>query len=301
MLKNSNQTDSTCPVTVGIPTYQRLDKLLEALEQIISCNPKPNEIIVHIDGNDAVTEKALKNRFLNIKIIKSKTNIGPGGGRNKIIAEAQNPIVASFDDDSYPIDKDYFDRLQTLFDKLPNAAVIGATIYHINQKIEIDSFSAEWVANFTGCGCAYRRDVFKLTNGYICLPIAYGMEEVDLALRLHAMGWGVLSSPWLRVFHNTQLEHHSKPKITAASVANLILLAYLRYPISFWWFGIVQCCNRILWLIQHGRRAGIISGILVIPSLIWCNRKQRQVITAVELKSYLRLRRNPVNVEGCEI
>ncbi len=300
-MNTSNQTNITCPVTAGIPTYQRPDELLETLDKILNCNPRPNEIIIHIDGNDVVTEKALKNRFSDIKIIKSHPNIGPGGGRNKIIAQAQNSIVASFDDDSYPIDKDYFNRLQILFDKLPNAAVIGAKIYHIDEKIETDSSSAEWIANFTGCGCAYRRDIFKLTNGYVCLPLAYGMEEVDVALRLHAMGWGVLSSPWLRVFHNTRLEHHSNPKITAASIANLGLLAYLRYPISFWWFGIGQCFNRIFWLIQHGRIAGIISGIFAIPSLIWRNRKQRQVIPAQELKSYLHLRGNPVRVENCVI
>lgn len=300
-MKNDNQIDDVCQITVGIPTYQRSEQLLNTLDEILSCDPRPNEIIVHIDGNDVVTEKAIKSRFSDIKIIKSLTNIGPGGGRNKIIAAAQNPIVASFDDDSYPVDSDYFNRLQTLFNNLPNVAVIGATIYHIDEKIEVDNFSAEWVADFTGCGCAYRRDVFKLTNGYVCLPIAYGMEEVDLALRLHAMDWGVLSSPWLRVFHNTRLEHHSKPQITAASIANLVLLAYLRYPITHWWFGIGQCLNRIIWLIQHERIAGIFSGILAIPGLIWRNRRQRQVVPAQHLMSYFRLRGDPVPAIGCLI
>ncbi len=128
------------------------------------------------------------------------------------------------------------------------------------------------------------------------LPLAYGMEEVDLSLRLHHLGWGILESSWLRVFHNTELKHHSHPRITAASIANQILLAYLRYPLLFWWLGIGQCMSRIFWLIRHGRTSGIIQGLFIIPELIRKHHQQRQVITVQSLISYLALRRNTITV-----
>jgi GT2 family glycosyltransferase len=280
---------STCDITVVIPTFNRPQQLLQALDKICACSPAPAEVIVHIDANDSITETALLNStFKMVKIIRSDKPVGPGGGRNRAIASASHNLVASFDDDSYPIDPDYFTRLLQLFEQFPRAAVIGAAIYHIDEPVHPDEAIAQWKPNFVGCGCAYRRDVFLQTNGYVELPVAYGMEEVDLSLRLHHQEWGILSSPWLRVFHNTRLEHHSQPQVTAASIANLALLAYLRYPVPFWWLGIVQCANRILWLIKNGRFAGILRGVFTIPKLIYRHRRQRQPISVAALKKHLQ-------------
>ncbi|GAX34322.1 glycosyltransferase family 2 protein [Nodularia sp. NIES-3585] len=300
-VRTAEQSDNihmnTCEITVVIPTYNRLPKLLETLEKILECNPRPNEIIIHIDGNDTITEQGLQNRkFPEIKIIKNHLQVGPGGGRNIAISHATNSIIASFDDDSYPIDTDYFYRLQVLFKNFPKAAAIAASIYHINETIIDDALTAKWVSDFVGCGCAYRKEIFQQTSGYVNLAVAYGMEEVDLSLRLHNMGWGVLESSWLRVFHNTTLEHHGNPKITASSIANQILLAYLRYPTQFWWLGIGQCINRIIWLIRHRRTAGIAEGVFAIPKLIRRHYQQRQVVSAKSLLSYLQLRKKAITV-----
>ena len=284
-----------CPVTVIIPTYNRPDQLLVTLEHIYNCDPYPNEVIVHIDANDKGTQTALHNSsFQETRIIQSNVQVGPGGGRNIALAEASHELVASFDDDSYPLDKDYFRRLVQLFEEFSQAAVIGASIFHIGEQVVLDQPIARWVADFVGCGCAYRKSIFLQTNGYVPLALAYGMEEVDLALQLHNLNLPILQSPYLRVFHNTQLTHHSTPKVTAASIANLALLAILRYPASFWWLGVAQCLNRIFWLIKHGRYAGIFQGIITIPQLISQHHHRRKIISREALHSYLKLR----NTEG---
>jgi len=287
---------STCNVTAIIPTYNRPHALLTALEKIIACEPAPEEIIVHIDGDDKITESAIySSPFQQVKILRSQTQVGPGGGRNRALTAAKHEIVASFDDDSFPIDSDYFARLIHLFDTFPEAAVIGATIYHQNEPIQPDQLEAAWTVNFVGCGCAYRKSAFLQTTGYVPLAVAYDMEEVDLSLRLHDMGWRILHGAWLRVLHNTALEHHQNPKITAASITNRALLAYLRYPTGFWWFGAVQCLNRIVWLMRHQRFAGIVAGLFNIPKIIYQHRYQRQAVSAQSLESYLYLRRHGIN------
>ncbi|MGF1495086.1 MAG: glycosyltransferase family 2 protein [Microcoleaceae cyanobacterium] len=279
-------------ITVGIPTYRRLDKIPKTLDKILSCNPQPEEIIIHVDGNDFETKAVLQEKYPTVKILTSETNLGPGGGRNRILEAASHPIVASFDDDSYPIDTDYFARLIDLFEQFPEAAVIHAAIFHQNETIKSDHKQASWVADFIGCGCAYRRDVFLETTGYIPLRFAYGMEEVDLSLRLHHLGWKILYSPWLRVFHNTELEHHGHSKITAASISNQALLAYLRYPVKLWGLGLAQVCSRVLWLIQHQRFRGIFSGLTAIPKALWNHRSRRQTVSDKSVQSFLEIRRN---------
>ncbi len=284
---------TTCNLTVAIPTYQRPTALLKALRQIQQCDPAPDEIIMHLDNGDTATEAALlSSEFRDIVIIKNTVQVGPGGGRNLAIARAKNEIVASFDDDSYPIDSDYFARLLHLFEQFPQAAVIGSAIFHQNEPVLPDQPIATRVADFVGCGCAYRRSVFLQAQGYVQLPLAYGMEETDLSLRLHHLGWEILQSPWLRVFHDTQLEHHNNPRITAASIANQALLAYLRYPVSFWWLGGMQCLSRISWLLRHQRRDGVWSGLKTIPALLQQQQHHRQPVSSSSLLSYLRLRRN---------
>jgi len=211
-----------------------------------------------------------------------------------LLAEAAHEIVASFDDDSYPVDADYFARLGEVFGRFPDAAVVGAHIYHRDEPIGPDSKDASWVADFSGCGCAYRRGQFVATRGYVPLVTAYGMEEVDLALQLHGRGQRVLQTAWLRVYHDTDRARHADPEVTAASIANLALLTYLRYPIVLWNVGLVQCASRTWWCLTHGRRRGVLAGLTRIPTLLRAHAAARAPVSAAALRSYLRLRRRPV-------
>jgi GT2 family glycosyltransferase len=281
-------------ISAIITAYERIEQTLATLRIIQSCTPPPDEVLVHVDANRRDCEEAIRKTFPAVRILRSKEQVGPGGGRNKLVDAAQFEFVASFDDDSYPIDSDYFARAAKLFEQFPDAAVICAALYHVGEAIGLDDRHAEWTADFSGGACIYRRRAFLDAGGYVPLPVAYGMEEVDLALRLHSRGGRILTTRWLRVFHNTNLERHADPRVTAGSIANLALLAYLRYPVSLWGIGIGQCANRLLWLLRHGRRRGILKGVTMIPAHLWSNHRYRLPVSKNTVRSYLALRRNPV-------
>jgi GT2 family glycosyltransferase len=287
---------TTISITAIVTAYQRIEQTLITLGKIKTCEPRPDEIIVHVDGDQKQCELSVRDAFPEVKIIRSEECVGPGGGRNKLIALSSNEYVASFDDDSYPIDNDYFARVQELFEKFPEASILYAAVYHKGQSIEPDIKGAEWISDFVGCGCVYRRAAFLSTEGYVPLPVAYGMEEVDLALRLHAQGARILSTPWLRVFHDTDLKHHAHPEITAGSIANLALLTYLRYPPWLWGLGIAQCCNRIWWLVRNRRSRGILTGLFRIPKHLLRYRSYQKVLSTKAVMSYLELRRQPKQI-----
>jgi len=287
---------SQAQITAIVTAYQRIEKTLVTLENLRACRPAPEEILVHVDGNQTQCEKAICRAFPEIKIIVSQESVGPGGGRNKLVAAARHEFVASFDDDSFPIDADYFARVQRLFEQFPDASVLGAAFYERGQPIAGDAWEAAWVSDFCGCACAYRRAAFLATAGYVPLPVAYGMEEVDLALRLHARGGRILRTPWLRVFHDTDLKHHANPKLTAGAVANVALLAYLRYPPLLWAVGLAQFLNCILWLVRHRRWHGIASGICSVPGYLGRHSVYRATVPAASVKTFLQLRRRPIQV-----
>ena len=281
-------------ISAIVTAYDRIEQTLATLRVIQSCTPPPGEILVHVDANRGECEQAIRKAFPSVRVLRSDEQVGPGGGRNKLVEAAQFELVASFDDDSYPIDADYFARAGKLFKQFPEAAVICAALYHVGEAIELDQRSAEWTADFSGAACLYRRQAFLDAGGYVPLPIAYGMEEVDLALRLHARGDRILTTRWLRVFHNNDLRHHADPRITAGSIANLALLAYLRYPVTLWVVGMGQCANRLLWLLRHGRRRGILRGVTMIPAHLWANHQYRLPVSKTVVRSYLALRRAPI-------
>ena len=281
-------------ISAIVTAYERIEQTLATLRVIQSCTPPPGEILVHIDDNQIACENAIRTDFPHVRVLRSEDRVGPGGGRNKLVAAAQCELVASFDDDSYPIDADYFARAVKLSEQFPEASVICAALYHLGEAIGLDDRSARWTADFSGGACIYRRDAFIEAGGYVPLPLAYGMEEVDVAIRLHARGGKILTTSWLRVFHNTDLQRHADPLVTASSIANLALLAYLRYPISLWGIGVGQCANRLLWLLKHGRRRGIVRGVTMIPSHLHANHRYRLPVSKNAVRSYLALRRNPV-------
>ena len=286
-------------VSVIIPTHGRPDKLLLSLERILQCEPAPAEVIVHVDGDDdGNAANVVRSRFSAVRLIETSERMGPGGARNRLVQAASCPVVASFDDDSYPLDADYFLRVEELFVRFPEAAIIAASIFHRDEKLVELAKRFAWVADFVGCGCAYRRSVFLATSGYVPVPTAYGMEEVDMALRLHADGKKILWTPWLRVFHDTDLKHHSAVVITAASISNLALLGYLRYPPSLWPTCIGQCLSRIIWLLKHCRWRGIISGIVMIPKHLRTYREYRDILPASAIRSFRALRRSVVETKA---
>ena len=281
----------SAPVTAIVTGYRRVDDLLKTLRILRDCEPAPAEILVHIDSGERRTASAVVSEFPGLRVLISDDHVGPGGGRNRLVAAATNEIVASFDDDSYPIDRDYFDRIQQVFVDYPEAWVVDARVFHLHQPVEPDARTAEWVADFSGGACSYRRVRYLETGGYLPLTTAYGMEEVDFGLRLHALGGRVLRSGRLRVFHHSDLSHHADPAITSATIVNIALLAYLRYPMSMWAVGVAQCANRIQWLLRHGRRHGVLSGLAAIPAAIAAHRGERRPLPSRAVRSFLALRR----------
>jgi GT2 family glycosyltransferase len=285
---------NTSPVTAIVTAYDRIERTLQTIRIIQDCNPRPDEILVHVDASRLDCHASIQRAFPELPVILSPTCVGPGGARNRLIRQSKNELVASFDDDSFPVDCDYFARTVTLFDQFPEAAIICATVFRCDEPITADDTGEFWVADFCGGACIYRRSVFLATAGYVPLPIAYGMEEIDLALQLHALGARVLRTGRLRVRHDTAEEHHADPAITSAIIANIFLLAYLRYPASRWWVVPAQVWNRILFLIRKRRLRGIAAGFYGARSYIRKYTSYRQTIPGKALDSYFRLRKHPI-------
>lgn len=280
------------PVAVIIPTYERGTAVVSVLERVLACDPQPAEIWVHIDQSDGVLEQKLLERFPGVHILTSTGRLGPGGGRHRCLLACGVPYAVSLDDDSWPVDADFFAAIEPLFSKHPSAAVFGASIWHRSEAAIRRSNLVRRVASYVGCGHAMRVAAYRSLRGYLARPMAYAIEESDVGLQLFVKEWQVFSAEELRVYHDTDRTHHEAAKVTASTITNLALLAFLHYPAIDLGRGVAQVANRVAYSVRRGRTSGVVSGLAGIVTECYRNRALRAPIRHDVLMEYLRLRQS---------
>jgi GT2 family glycosyltransferase len=268
--------------------------VLSVLERIHECNPEPAEIWVHVDLGDGILEREINSRFPKVRILTSSVRLGPGGGRHECLRVCTTPYAVSFDDDSYPVDFDFFSSVRFLFSKYSTAAIFGASIWHRYEPAKVRTESVVLSPNYIGCGHAIRVSAYRDVRGYLPRPSSYGMEENDLSLQLFAASWQIFHAGNLRVFHDTDRSHHNSPEITSATLTNIGLCAFLNYPVIAWGWGLAQVANLAVCSLRMGRIRGISSGICAIPRECIRNRQYRKPIAWRTLRKFLHFRRTGV-------
>jgi len=263
-------------------------RVLSVLEKIRRCDPAPVAIIIHIDQSDGRLEAELKERFPNVDILTSSVRRGPGGGRHRCLLACKTPFAVSFDDDSYPVDSDFFATVERLFLEHPRTALVEANIWHRNEPELPRAASLMPIPNYIGCGYAIRLDVYRQMRGYLDRPVPYGMEELDLSLQLFVSGCQMMRAGELRVFHDTDLKHHHSNEITSGSITNVALYAFLHYPMMASGLAMLQLGNKVADCLRRGRIGGIIPGLLRIPADCWRNRMYRKPVPWKTLQRYAR-------------
>ena len=85
--------------SVVIPTHNRRDLVLQALESVWAQTWAPHEVVVVVDGDVDGTDRAVRASYPQTRVITLAGNTGAAGARNAGIAEVTAPWVAFLDDD----------------------------------------------------------------------------------------------------------------------------------------------------------------------------------------------------------
>lgn len=273
-----------------VPTHARFDLLARTLDRLLACEPAPDEILVHVDAGNTALRAAVTARYPQVRCLFSETRLGPGGSRNRLLAAASHDWVASFDDDSYPAQADWFARAAELVRAFPDSAVFSAA----SHAPEWQSLQLRRIAVFSGCGCLFHKPSFLRTGGFVPLAIAYGMEEVDLSLQLHALGGRLVHDPLLRVNHEPAPDRPAPgPRVAALGLVNTLLLPWLRYPVALWPVGLLQGLSKIRWMLANGQGGAVLPGLRLAPDVLREHAARVQRVPVRRLLSWLKLRRHP--------
>ena len=279
---------STCPVTAIFPAHVRVEETLATLKGIHACDPRPAEVLIHVDGGSETVIAPVRAAWPDVRILRSEVLLGPGGARNRLIRAASHELVANFDDDSFPTNPDYFARVLETAARFPSAAALSAASQESEWRVP--DFLA--ISCPSGCGCVIRKSWFERTRGFVPLAIAFNMEEVDVGLQWHALGGVIVQDPKLRVTHDHPVEPQIGWDVPATILANTALLPLLRYPVWLWPLAVWHVLSQIRYYLGHGHAAAILPGLRMIPGHVRRHWEHRQAVPAAAVWSWLRLRRH---------
>lgn len=289
-VSTADASSRLAPISAILPACRRVAALRQSLERVLACRPAPAEVIVHADGADPAVVDCVRREFPQVRLlVNAGPLLGPGGSRNRLVEAAEQELVANFDDDSFPQDPGYFARVLELAARFPQAAILSAA--NASDAPRAVRFSREPMAS--GCGCVFRKSWFLRTGGFVPLPVAYGMEEADMGLRLHALGGVIVRDDALRVVHDKLPPERIEAELNALVLANTALLPFLRFPVWLWPVGLLQVLQRVRFLLARGWTAGLGRGLCLTPGHLRRHQAWRQVLPTRAVLSWLWLKRTP--------
>lgn len=248
-MDSSSAISRTIPVSVAIPAFGNEAALSRTLQHIFTCDPLPREVLLHFDGGWRPLHDFAAAAPVPVRVFYSAQNLGPGGGRHRLFHAAACELIASFDDDSWPLDRDYFARAMAVMEAFPKAALMSPAVYLRESPALAPQEEVRERVSFDGSASVTRKSCYLQLPGYVPVPRPYGVEEADLSLQAHAAGFQVLKCPWLRAWHQRAQSDYLHSVLPW--IKNEVLLAYLRYPLIAQPWGWLRALRHVA---RHRRR-----------------------------------------------
>src|SRR6266567_7293938 len=191
--------------SVMITTRNRREELRRTLGKLFEFEPAAEEILICADGCTDGTSEMVRQHFPSCILLENESARGSVFSRDRLLRAASGDIVLSLDDDSYPLGRDFFARLQHVFEQHAGAAVITFPELRDNGasagRTKLPSSPAHLVSAYPNCAAAMRREIYLRLGGYpIFFEHAY--EEPDYALQCYAAGYTVCFDPCLSIRHH---------------------------------------------------------------------------------------------------
>lgn len=218
-----------------ITSRNRLDELQRTLPVIYSLKPAPIEVLLTADGCTDDTVKYVKKTFPQVRLIENKKNIGSVASRANMMNMARGDIVLALDDDSYPEQEDFIEKLIELFEsneKLAVATFPQRTDEYPETLSQTNFGKEHLIRSFANSGAGLRISTYRSLAGFE--PMFFHMyEEPDYALQCVSSNWEVRYFPQLSIRHHWTKRERSERNNHHRHARNELWSTILRCPFPF--------------------------------------------------------------------
>jgi GT2 family glycosyltransferase len=195
----------TRTTSIVIVTFNRREDLRRTLGQLRSLDPQPEEIIIFLDGCTDGSHQMLLADFPECRVMESKVRRGSVPSRDEAFRTVTSDLILSLDDDSYPVESDFLQRLSKAVDRVPEAGVLTFPEIYDDGSSPDPAMSpaapGRYVPSFSNCASATVRALYGRTAEYPPF-FSHMYEEPDYGVQLYAAGHSVWFEPSLPVRHH---------------------------------------------------------------------------------------------------
>ena len=200
--------------TIVVLTYNRINVLLELLEELSNIKQRNLEVIIVDNGSHDGTVDKVKEQFSEFSVVSLKENHG-AVGRNKGMSAANGKYIVTIDDDILGLDEVALDNLKNLFDRNPlvGAICFKVTDYYTGKacnwchpnKLEESSDRSFETTEITEGAVAFRKEMLRKTGLYT-EELFISHEGADLAARILNKSYEIHYTPLVCVRHKYSRE-----------------------------------------------------------------------------------------------
>ena len=224
-------------VSIVIPTRQNpslLHRSLTALERHVTARV-PAETIVIANGPTAETVEYLHDRVSGAQVLESTVNLGFAGGCRYAASVARGEYLVLLNDDA-EIQSGWLEALVEVADTNPRAGAVGSRILFVDGRLQeagcilwrdgstvalgrglpartLGFTALRRVDYCSGCSLLVRKSLWDALGGFTddYYPAYY--EDVELCLRLRALGHDVFYAPHSVVLHHESQSTHERLRV----------------------------------------------------------------------------------------
>lgn len=208
-----------------ITCSHRIDRypdLVEAIESLVAQTYKDLELIVVVDGDEALHDQIMTDEVPADKVILNEMNVGLSESRNRGVAVASGEVIVFFDDDAVA-DRDWIKELVRMYDEYDAIAAGGKIVpLWIGGVMNFLPEEYYWligathkgfaegiteVRNTFGSNISFRAEVLDALGGFrgemgVRGSGALQGEETEMCVRMKGQfGKGVMYNPDAIVHH----------------------------------------------------------------------------------------------------
>lgn len=180
-------------VSVGIPTFNRLDRLRSAVDSVLAQDYPDVELIISdnasSDGTDEYVRRLVEQHPDRVRALRNDRNLGPIENFNRVRVACRGEFVMWLGDDDR-LSPGFLSACVARLGERPDAALVAGRVRYVDAGREVGDGEVILCDEGDGVGrlLAYYRQVGD--NGTF-----YGLTRAEVARRLEPMG-AVMGGDW---------------------------------------------------------------------------------------------------------